>query len=118
MSKIAEAKYPDCDIYVENVILSGDLIALLFEGYGVILGMDDCLDITLKILAPDLHAAGQMALWCVNTYKNLISTKTSHHALRCDVCLVESQEELKTEVGPRADLVAAPGICNLFLSVI
>ncbi|KAI5650027.1 hypothetical protein M9H77_36032 [Catharanthus roseus] len=48
VSKIAEAKYPDCDIYVENVILSGDLIALPFECYGVILGMDCCLNITLK----------------------------------------------------------------------
>ncbi|KAI5668255.1 hypothetical protein M9H77_18108 [Catharanthus roseus] len=46
LSKIAEVKYPDCDIYV--VILFGDLIALPFEGYGVILGMDCCLNITLR----------------------------------------------------------------------
>ncbi|KAI5664017.1 hypothetical protein M9H77_23340 [Catharanthus roseus] len=48
MSKIVETKYPDCDIYVEKVILSVDLIVLPFEGYGVILGMDDFLNITLK----------------------------------------------------------------------
>ncbi|KAI5652523.1 hypothetical protein M9H77_29710 [Catharanthus roseus] len=30
VSKIAHVKYPDSDIYVENVILSGDLIALPF----------------------------------------------------------------------------------------
>ncbi|KAI5670625.1 hypothetical protein M9H77_10989 [Catharanthus roseus] len=29
---------------------------------------------------------------------------TSHHALRWDGCLVESQEGLETKVGPRADL--------------
>ncbi|KAI5664538.1 hypothetical protein M9H77_23861 [Catharanthus roseus] len=41
VSKIAEVKYPDCDIYIKNVIVSGDLIALPFEGYGMILGMDN-----------------------------------------------------------------------------
>ncbi|KAI5652267.1 hypothetical protein M9H77_29454 [Catharanthus roseus] len=35
VSKIAEVKYLDRDIYVENVTLSGDLIALPFEGYGL-----------------------------------------------------------------------------------
>ncbi|KAI5674160.1 hypothetical protein M9H77_14524 [Catharanthus roseus] len=60
MSKIAEAKYPDCDIYVENVILSGDLIALPFEDYGMILGMDGSEPSkTYMILAPDLHAASE-----------------------------------------------------------
>ncbi|KAI5658071.1 hypothetical protein M9H77_26864 [Catharanthus roseus] len=46
--KIAEVKYLDCDIYVENVTIFGDLIALLFEGYDMTLGMDGCLNITLK----------------------------------------------------------------------
>ncbi|KAI5672877.1 hypothetical protein M9H77_13241 [Catharanthus roseus] len=48
VSKITEVNYLDCDIYVENMILFGDLIALPFEGYDVILGMDGCLNITLK----------------------------------------------------------------------
>ncbi|KAI5667738.1 hypothetical protein M9H77_17591 [Catharanthus roseus] len=48
VSKIAEVKYLDCDIYIENVTLFGDLIALPFEGYDMTLGMDDCLNITLK----------------------------------------------------------------------
>ncbi|KAI5667264.1 hypothetical protein M9H77_17117 [Catharanthus roseus] len=117
MSKATEVKYPDCDIYVESVILSGDLIALLFEGYNMILGID-------WILAPDLHPAGQMALRFVNTYENLIPTIkgvaqpvftwTSNHALRRDGRLVESQEGLETEVGPRPNLVGAPGVCSLF----
>ncbi|KAI5671318.1 hypothetical protein M9H77_11682 [Catharanthus roseus] len=34
VNKMAVVKYPDCDIYVKNVILSGDLTALPFEGYG------------------------------------------------------------------------------------
>ncbi|KAI5658434.1 hypothetical protein M9H77_27227 [Catharanthus roseus] len=48
VSKTAEVKYPDYDIYVENVILYCDLIALPFECYSVILGMYGCLNITLK----------------------------------------------------------------------
>ncbi|KAI5667757.1 hypothetical protein M9H77_17610 [Catharanthus roseus] len=48
VSEIAEVKYLDCDIYVENVTLFGDLIALPFEGYDMTLGMDGCLNITLK----------------------------------------------------------------------
>ncbi|KAI5668636.1 hypothetical protein M9H77_18489 [Catharanthus roseus] len=48
VSKIAKVKYLDCDIYAKSVILSGDLIALPFEAYGVILVMDGCLNITLK----------------------------------------------------------------------
>ncbi|KAI5650367.1 hypothetical protein M9H77_36372 [Catharanthus roseus] len=120
VSKIAKVKYPDSDIYVENVILSGDLIALSFEGYGVILGMGGGLKITLKILVPDLYsvesvlAAGQMALQFVNTYENLILPRTSHHALRWDGRLVEIQKGLETEVGPLADLVGTPGVCSLF----
>ncbi|KAI5681104.1 hypothetical protein M9H77_02331 [Catharanthus roseus] len=31
----------------------------------------------------------------------------SHHALRWDGCLVESQEGLETEVGPRADVISS-----------
>ncbi|KAI5640043.1 hypothetical protein M9H77_27206 [Catharanthus roseus] len=50
VSKTAEVKYPDYDIYVENVILYGNLIALPFEGYGMILGMYGCLNITLKYI--------------------------------------------------------------------
>ncbi|KAI5666637.1 hypothetical protein M9H77_16490 [Catharanthus roseus] len=34
-------------------------------------------------------------------------TWTSHHALRWDSRLVESQEGLETEVGPRADLISS-----------
>ncbi|KAI5681970.1 hypothetical protein M9H77_03198 [Catharanthus roseus] len=115
--KITKVKYPDCDIRVESVVLSGDLIASPLEGYDVILEID------WLILAPDLHPTGQMALQFVNTYENLIPTRgvaqpiftwTSHHALRWDIHLVESQEGLETEVGPRADLVGAPGVCSLF----
>ncbi|KAI5657267.1 hypothetical protein M9H77_26060 [Catharanthus roseus] len=42
-----------------------------------------------------------------------VFTWTSHHALRWDGHLVESQEGLETEVGPRAELVGAPGVCSL-----
>ncbi|KAI5649734.1 hypothetical protein M9H77_35739 [Catharanthus roseus] len=40
VNEITEVKYPDCDICVANVVLSGDLITLPLEGYDVILGMD------------------------------------------------------------------------------
>ncbi|KAI5663763.1 hypothetical protein M9H77_23086 [Catharanthus roseus] len=49
VSKITKVKYPDCDIYVNSMILFGDLIALPFEGYDMTLGMDGCLNITLKL---------------------------------------------------------------------
>ncbi|KAI5677162.1 hypothetical protein M9H77_08112 [Catharanthus roseus] len=48
VSKIAEVKYLDCEIYAKSVIISGELIALPSEGYGVILAMDGCLNIMLK----------------------------------------------------------------------
>ncbi|KAI5652816.1 hypothetical protein M9H77_30003 [Catharanthus roseus] len=36
-----------------------------------------------------------------------VFTWTSHHALRWDSHLVESQEGLETEVGPRTDLISS-----------
>lgn len=39
-SKMMEVVYPNCNIYVGNVILPGDLFALKFEGYDVIQGVD------------------------------------------------------------------------------
>ncbi|KAI5673865.1 hypothetical protein M9H77_14229 [Catharanthus roseus] len=41
-----------------------------------------------------------------------VFTWTSHHALRWDGRLVEGQEGLETEIGPRADLLGAPGISS------
>ncbi|KAI5682262.1 hypothetical protein M9H77_03490 [Catharanthus roseus] len=57
VSKITEVKYPDCDIYVESVILSGGLFALPFESYDLILELDRLSNLLYisRIIAPDLH---------------------------------------------------------------
>ncbi|KAI5673919.1 hypothetical protein M9H77_14283 [Catharanthus roseus] len=51
-------------------------------------------------------------------FGQLVYTWTSHHALRCDGHLGESQEGLETKVGLRANLVGAPEICSLVWPVI
>lgn len=40
MSEVTEVKYPNCDVYIENVMLSNNLITLPFKGYDTILGID------------------------------------------------------------------------------
>ncbi|KAI5671495.1 hypothetical protein M9H77_11859 [Catharanthus roseus] len=57
MSKITEVKYPDCDIYVENMILYGDLIALPFDVLWAAMVIFQFEEIRLfdRILVPDLR---------------------------------------------------------------